>query len=164
MIDLDNIRRNSGISLDRSGRFLHEEEPIENERIQALFRKGIVVREDGEVTLHVGNQWCYVKCEGVAVFVHTVAVDDDGVCELTLSDGTRERLLLDTLIAVENNDLYCFVKERRVAARFLRGAYHQLAPHLVAGDSEQAVAWYVQLGGARTPVLSAEVPPGVVRA
>jgi hypothetical protein len=161
MIDLENLRRNSGISLDRDGRFHHEGSPIENDRIQTLFRASLEVREDGEVLLRVGKQWCYVHCEGVALFVRSVCRREGEGLELTLSDDSREMLQNDSLRIVENNDLYCAVKEGFLNARFLRGAYHQVAAFFEDASNEGSEACVLRLGEQRSAVTTLEEPPGI---
>jgi len=161
MIDLENLRRNSGISLDREGRFFHEGSLIENDRIQTLFRAGLEVRDDGEVILRVGDQWCYVTCEGVAFFVSSISVREGKGIELTLTNGAREWLYYPSLRIVGDNDLYCAVKEGQCSARFLRGAYHQLASYFDDGGDAGNVACVLEVSGERYPVQAIEQVPGI---
>ena len=72
---LEALRRNSGLRLDREGRFYLHERPVENERVQALFHRSLRVRVDGEVTLHVGEQWAYVTCASAAHFVDALRIE-----------------------------------------------------------------------------------------
>lgn len=54
--------------------FLHHGAPLENPRVRRMFHAGLAVRADGEVTLTVGRQWAYVRCEGVARFADALSV------------------------------------------------------------------------------------------
>lgn len=66
---LEALRRDSRIGLDAEGRFSYRGRPLENERVEALFHRGLSVRADGEVILRVGAQWCYVQVQDVPFFV-----------------------------------------------------------------------------------------------
>jgi len=147
-MDLELLRRNSQISVDSCGVFHHEGAVIENARIQQLFRRGLRVREDGEVTLHVGQQWCYVAVQEVPLYVDRIGVEPnaDGIqgVWLHLSDETVETLDPQTLTIVGEERIFCWVKEGCVPARFLRSAHHALGELLIeAPESPDGIALQV---------------------
>ncbi len=84
---LEALRRDSGIRLDAEGGFHHRGGPVANPRVQALFHRGLSVREDGEVVLTVGHRWCYVACAGVARFVEALRFGAEGIEARTRGAG-----------------------------------------------------------------------------
>jgi uncharacterized protein len=115
-------REDSGIRLDREGRWWHDGEPVEHPRIIEAFNRGLAPSEDGRYKLNVGKDWCYVEVEGAAYRVTSVHPKDDGPPVLELSDGSAEPLDPQTLTADDEGVLECQVKERRASARFSRDA------------------------------------------
>lgn len=126
-------REDSGLRLDRQGRWWHDDAPVEHPRIIETFNRGLEPAEDGRYVLRVGNDWCFVQVEGAAYRV--VAVDDaPGGPWLRLSDRTAEVLDGASLSEDEDGALTCGVKAGRARARFSRDAQYQLAPWLEEGD------------------------------
>jgi hypothetical protein len=145
MIDLDEIRRNSRIRLDREGRFHHADEPVEHAGIHRALCRGLSVRSDGAVIVRIGPQWCHVTAEETPQFVVSMrSVDSDlphpGSWELTLLNGETETLDPSTLFHVGDVDLYCRTGGGRIVTRFLRDAYHRLAEHLLESPDGQGMA------------------------
>ena len=145
MIDLEEIRRNSRIHLDRQGRFHHAGEAVEHPGVHRALCQGLAIREDGEVTLQIGEQWCYLTVEEPPQFVVSVRAAEagsphPGAWELTLLNGDVERLDPGTLFHVGDEDLYCMTTEGRACARFLRDAYHRLAEHLQEAPDGEGIA------------------------
>ncbi|MBT9561080.1 MAG: hypothetical protein IV100_33965 [Myxococcales bacterium] len=66
------LREKSGLRIDADGHFWLRGKPVENERVEWLFHRGL--RWDGHrVSLHVGEQWAYVeRIDDVAWFVERV--------------------------------------------------------------------------------------------
>src|SRR5215831_10557342 len=84
-------REDSGIRLDRQGRWWHDDEPIEHPKIIEAFNTGLSPTEDGRFRLEFGNDWCYVKVEDAAYSV--LGIDfSSGEPRLSLSDRTTEAL------------------------------------------------------------------------
>lgn len=78
-MDLEKLRRDSQIHLDRSGQFFYRGRRVENDRVQALFHAGLQCTPAGELTLHVGGQWCYVTADGPFWFVRRVSLAPQGL-------------------------------------------------------------------------------------
>lgn len=136
---LDWIRRHSRIAIDREGRFSHDGRPVEHPRVNRLFHAGLRQGAGGEVTLHVGTQWCYVESVAdTAFFVVKAAVAADRV-RLVLADGSTEDLAPETLGRRGPEDVYCTLSGGR-RARFLRDALAALAPHLEERDGAIGLA------------------------
>lgn len=143
---LEILRRNSGLTLDRDGCFFHEGRPIVHERTVAVLERGLMVREDGEVVVHVGNQWAYVAPEDSVYVVRNIVPEHDeegDLKALTLVMTGERREVLDprTLVLHPPSDLYCLVEGGNVRARFLRPAFHALEPFLIEDDKGFALAY-----------------------
>jgi uncharacterized protein len=123
-------REDSGIRLDRDGRWWHDDEPIEHPRLVEAFNTGLVPTDDGRFKLVFGWDWCFVEVEDAAYRVLAVDEGDSGL-SLRLSDRTADPLEPSTLVVEPDGVLACKVKNGRAKARFTRDAQFQLGSHLV---------------------------------
>jgi hypothetical protein len=115
-------REDSGLRLDRNGRWWHDQVLIEHPRIIEAFNRGLTPTEDGRFRLDFGNDWCFVEVEDAAYTVLGVEVNDGEGVSMALSDRTTERLDPTTLELDIEGALVCRVKEGRAKARFCRDA------------------------------------------
>jgi hypothetical protein len=120
-------REDSGIVLDREGRWLHDGEPVEHPKIIDAFNRGIERAPDGRYVLRFGGDWCFITVEGAPLQVLQALIEPGGV-RLKLSNGKSEPLAPQTLSTWEGV-LYC-VTASGMAARFSRAAQSALAPLL----------------------------------
>ncbi len=81
---LELLRRSARLRVDAQGRWWHEGEPFTNERLAALFSRGLGWRPregggllDGEATLTVGVQWCYVECDRTPFLVTRLTAEGE---------------------------------------------------------------------------------------
>ena len=144
---LEILRRNSGIGLTADGVFTYEGRPLENPRVQALFHRGLAVREDGEVTLTVGHMWAYVAADGVASFVRTLREDGDAARAELLTGEARDAREMTLAYAASDDRFYAWFAGGPGPARLLWEAHQVLAGRVADGPS-------VQLGGATLPVTT----------
>ncbi len=124
-------REDSGIKLDRRGRWWHDGEPIEHPKIIEAFNTGLAPTDDGRFKLTFGNDWCFVQVEDAAYQVTALDPTEDGQLSVRLSDRTAERLEPATLALDDEGALVCRVKAGRARARFSRDAQFQLGTLLV---------------------------------
>jgi len=117
----------TGLLLGRNGRFTHEGQPIRHARLHAAFRRGVRYL-DGEQAwvVQLGHFRGRIEIEDTPYFVDQYDVDGGA---LELSDGTRERLHVDTLQAGDGDVLRCTVKGR-FPARFTHAAQAELLQHV----------------------------------
>jgi uncharacterized protein len=135
-------REDSGIVLDREGRWRHDGEPIEHPRIIEAFNRGLEPTDDGRFILRFGRDWCFVQVEDCAYQAERLAFEG-GTVTAWLSDATEEPLDLPSLCAAADGSLRCRVKRGRAWARFSRHAQFQL------GDRAEADAegFFLRVGG-----------------
>lgn len=141
-------REDSGIRLDREGRWWHDDELVEHPKIVEAFNTGLQVTEDGRYKLVFGWDWCFVTVEDAAYRVVAVDVADDGGCLLRLSDRSLERLDPSTLTVEQDGVLSCRVKEKRAKARFTRDAQFAIGDRLEERNGEMGLC----LGGRWWPL------------
>jgi hypothetical protein len=122
-------REESGIRLDREGRWWHDDELIEHPRIIEAFNAGLVPTDDGRFKLVFGWDWCFVEVEDAAYRVGAVDVGESGVA-LRLSDRSVEPLDPSTLSVDSEGVLSCRVKGGRAKARFTRDAQFQIGTQM----------------------------------
>jgi hypothetical protein len=130
---LEALRRNSGLSLTREGLFVYHGSPVENSRVQAMFHRGLRVLSSGEVTLSVGAQWAYVRCEGVARFAEGLE-PIGSTLELRLRGDERVRCR-DPRIAFGPDDrVYVWEAPELPPAILTRAAHGRLVERVDVGD------------------------------
>jgi hypothetical protein len=66
---LQRMREESGLRLDRQGRFLHRGEPVEHQRTAQVLHRGLHRADDGRWATRIGREWAYVEVEDAARFV-----------------------------------------------------------------------------------------------
>lgn len=69
---LRKLREESGLRLDKEGRFWHRGDPIEHARTIAVLHQGIHRAEDGRWATRIGREWAYLEVEDAALWVRRV--------------------------------------------------------------------------------------------
>lgn len=133
-------REDSGLRIDREGRWWHDDELVEHPKIIDAFNMGLSPAEDGKYILRFGNDWCFVTVEDAAYRV-TGIDQEGGDFFVRLTDRTAEKLDANTLCVDNDGVLMCRVKGGKAWARFSRDAQFQIGEHL----SEEA--GQLSLGG-----------------
>lgn len=140
-----------GLVLHHDGRFSHDGSPIRNRRLRALFDRAVeFLPDEGKYIVRLKHFRAQIEVEEAGFFVRSI---DLAGGEITISDGTRERLEVSTLTESPiDGALLCRIKRERVAgglpARFTHSAQ---AEFLLAIDSE-ADRYVVSMGGERVVV------------
>lgn len=129
-------REDSGLRIDRRGRWFHDDVPIEHPNIIEAFNRGLRVQPDGRVQLHFGNDWCFVVIEDCAFMVVAVDETSDSKLSVRLSDRTAELLDAPSLTLDDEGVLTVKVKSGLARARFSRDAQFQISSYLEpSGDA-----------------------------
>jgi len=117
--------RQTGLRLDRRGRWWHEGEPVEHERLKQALFSWLDRLEDGRYVLRLDQErFAYVEVEAEPFIVRAVDLEagPQGVrVHLHLNDGGGEELAYGTLAVAPDNALTCEVRGR-FRARFSSGA------------------------------------------
>lgn len=148
-------REDSGLRIDRAGRWFHDDVIIEHPNIIEAFNRGLRVMEDGRVQLHFGGDWCFVQVEACAFTAVAFDESSDGRLSARLSDRTAE-FVDPSQLALDEDDALTFpVKGGLARARCSRPAQAQLAAHLEPGPTG-----LVLRVGERTWTTSLPLPGG----
>jgi hypothetical protein len=121
--------RESGISVDRLGRFWHEGRLVSHPGMARAFASWIDRHpDDGRYILSNGYDWSYLGVEDAPLAVVSV-VDRGAGLEAHLSDGQTEALS-EPLWLGADGALYTLVRNSSLEARFQPAAQAQLAAWL----------------------------------
>lgn len=148
---LELLRRQSGLSIDDEGRFLHRGEPITHPRTLEVLWRSLARAPDGRWLVSIGRESGYVEVRETPYVVRGV-IDAEGGAPpaLLLSDGSREPLDPGTLRLGADGVLRCSVKGG-VPARFARAAHVALGSALDE-DPPGSGRYVLALGDERWPV------------
>ena len=143
---LELLREQSGLSIDREGRFLHRGEPITHARTLEVLWGSLERNADGRYQVHVGREVGYVTLEDAPYGVRGITWDGDAP-NVHLSDGSVERLDPATLSVDGDGVLHCIVKGGAHRARFSRAAQVTLGLAL-SEDPRSPDRYRLQIGDA----------------
>lgn len=133
--------RQSGIRLDRDGRFWHEGEEITHAGMRAAFFRWIDRNPDGRYVLRLDERrFVYLEVDDTAFVVRSLRWEGERAIVL-LSDASEEELDLSTLRLQAQGVAYATVK-RRFDARLSTAAWGALQPRVVERDG----AYFVDVG------------------
>lgn len=125
-------REDSGLRVDRQGRWWHDDALVEHPNIIEAFNQGLRVMDDGRYQLHFGNDWCFVQVEACAFTAVAVDEGEGGRLSVRLSDRTAEWLDVPSLQLDDEGVLTVKVKGGRARARLSREAQFQLVERMEA--------------------------------
>lgn len=145
--------RQTGIRLDRQGRFWHEGEEISHKRFRVALLRWLDLREDGRPILRLDDKrYAYVDVEDAMLLVLSIRWDGDRAFIKT-NDEVEEELCYATLEQAADNTLYCRARASQLLARVTTRAYYQLAERI----EEEARGGFVLLAaGQRFPIAERE--------
>jgi hypothetical protein len=136
---LQKLREESGLRLDKEGRFWHRGGEVTHARTVAVLHQGIHRAPDGRWATRIGKEWAYLEVEDAALFVRRI-------------DGTRAQLAsgeweeIESLASGAEDALYARIRGER--ARLTRAAQLSLADQL----REESGTFFIDLAGKRFPV------------
>jgi len=155
---LDRLRRGFRLRLDRVGNLWIADEAVEHPRVIDVLRRGLDISDDGEPTMHLGEQWCYLTVDDCFFRVLAVrpgpdAATDKPALTLLLDDGRRVELAPETLWEEPEQGLRCTVPASRsgrpLSARFTNRAQIELADHIELDAEPRPL---LKLGDRRWPI------------
>jgi len=131
---LDLLRRSVDLRIDRTGKWWQGDKPFLHRGIIDVFNRGLGLHgESGEATVHVGDKWCYVKCDYTPFLVRRIIFGSDGGLQVLLNNESEWTIPQDGLCQIGDT---LFVKlENGWMARFSRGAQNQIADTLIETNS-----------------------------
>lgn len=138
---LERLREESGLRLDKEGRFWHRGGLIEHARTLAVLHRGIHRAPDGRWATRIGREWGYLDVEDAALWIRRI---EEGRAQL----ASDEWVAFDpaSLALGADDALYARVGGER--ARLTRAAQLSLADAL----REEPGGFSVELDGRRYPI------------
>ena len=144
-MDLEAMREQSGLRLDREGRFWHRDGLVEHARTLAVLHQGLHRAPNGRWATRIGREWGYVEVEDAARWIRRIEPDGARL-RAQLASGAWVTVDPASLALGADDALYARVEGER--ARLTRAAQASLADLL----REDAGSFFLQLGGMRSPV------------
>jgi hypothetical protein len=124
---LQQLREQSGLRLDKEGRFWHRGGLVEHARTLAVLHQGIHRAADGRWATRIGKDWAYLDVEDAALWIRRIEAAD-GRLRAQLASGEWVDLDPATLASGADDALYARVRGERV--RLTRPAQLSLSDHL----------------------------------
>jgi hypothetical protein len=152
---LQRLREQSGLRLDKEGRFWHRGALVEHARTFAVLHQGIHRAPDGRWATRIGKDWAYVEVEDTALWVRRIEPSGTSLRAELLS-GEWVEIDPATLASGANDVLYVRIGGER--ARLTRDAQLSLSDHL----QQDKDGFFLQLGDKRFPI-GRDTGPEVVR-
>ena len=140
---LRKLREQSGLRLDREGRFWHHGDLLEHARTIAALHRGLHRADDGRWAVRIGPEWGYVEVEDAGRFVRRI---DRRGSRLSAQLATGEWVEVDpaTLASGADDALYVRLADGE-RARLTRAAQLSLAD----GLHEWEGAFFLEVSGKR---------------
>lgn len=142
--------RQTGIRLDREGRFWHEGAEVTHSGFRRALLRWLD-RLDGRPILRLDEKrYAYVDVEDAELLALSARWDGDRVM-LGLNDDSEEELDYATLQVGAENALYCRVRGGRLTARITTPAYYALAERI----EETGSGFVLRAAGREHPIKQA---------
>jgi uncharacterized protein len=125
---LRKLREQSGLRLDREGRFWHRGDLLEHARTVAALHRGLHRANDGRWAVRIGPEWAYVDVEDAGRFVRCIELRGDAL-RAQLADGEWVDVDAATLASGADDALYARTPDGE-RARLTRAAQLSLSDHL----------------------------------
>lgn len=142
---LQHLREQSGLRLDKEGRFWHRGGLVEHARTLAALHQGVHRAADGRWATRIGKDWGYLEVEDAALWIRRLEPAGKRL-RAQLASGEWVEIDPATLAAGADDALYARVRGER--ARLTRAAQVSLSDHL----REDARGFSLRLGGESFPI------------
>lgn len=134
--------RQSGIRVDREGRFIHEGAEVTHGGLKAALFRWLdrLPPPDGRYILRLdARRFAYLEVDDTPLVVRAARIDPSGAIELALSDGAEEPLDPATLTVDGEGIVRAWVRQGRLEARLSSSALAALAGELTESDGHPAL-------------------------
>ncbi|MEM9489416.1 MAG: hypothetical protein AAGC55_09740 [Myxococcota bacterium] len=150
--------RQTGIRLDRRGRFWHAGREVTHPGLHRALLTWLDRLDDGRPVLRLdARRYAYVEVEDAHLLVLSLRLDGDRAF-VVLNDGSEDELDYSSLRVAGDHALYCAVRDGRLEARLTTPAYNALAARIALADSSDDHVAPAD-SGAETFVLDAQGGP-----
>jgi len=126
--------RQTGIRLDREGRFWHEGGEIVHAGLRRALLRWIDRLDDGRTILRLDDdRYVYLEVQDAPLLVVAARWRDHRVF-VTTNDGAEQELEYGSLTIGARDALYCRVRNGRLEARMTTAAYYEVARGIEESD------------------------------
>lgn len=140
--------RQTGIRLDREGRFWHEGEVVEHDGFRRALLKWLDRLPDGRPILRLDEKrYAYLDVDDAELLATSARWDGDRVW-ITLNDGTEEELDYQHLEVGDGDALYTTARGGVLSARLTTPAYYTVAERI----EEHGDQFVLHAAGAMHPI------------
>ena len=147
LLELDKLRRSSGISIDNRGHWWHLDQPFEHQRVIKILNQGLDWYSDieetlprtpmdlwkGEAIIKMGDQWCYVSCNLTPFLITKLQIGTQDKLIAKLNTGEEYEL---GPLALRDEIIYSRLRFNRLA-RFSVHAQLQVIDWLEEDQNSQ---------------------------
>jgi len=137
---LRQLREQSGLRLDKEGRFWHRGGLVEHARTLAVLHQGIHRAADGRWATRIGKDWGYLDVEDAALFIRRI---EPAGASLRAQLASGAWVDVDPATLAEGADDALYARARGERARLTRDAQLSLGDHL----REDAGGFSLEVGG-----------------
>ncbi len=144
----------ASIHIDKEGTWYYQGLPIIHPEIYRYLNQHLERDEKGNYRVRIGDDMCCVDVEDAPFVVTYLRLDRSPPGPrfmITLNDGTRETLQIETMSFGDRNVPYCLVKGRWFKARLSRASYYELAKHIEY--SEDTDEFFIMVNGTKYPLV-----------
>jgi hypothetical protein len=142
--------RQTGIRLDREGRFWHEGGEITHKRFRLTLLRWLDILPDGRPILRLDDErYAYVDVDDAHLIVTGLRWQGDRAF-VTINDGSEEELDYGSLSQAADHTIYCQVRDKRLTARIATQAYYSLANRI----EEAGTGFVLKAKGGSHPIAS----------
>ena len=137
--------RQSGIRVDRDGRFIHEGAEVTHEGLKRALFRWLDRNDDGRYVLRLDDRrFAYLDVDDTPLVARAARLDAGGRIFLALSDGAEEPLDPTTLTVDEAGTLRAWVRGGRLEARLASSALAALGDLIIL---DEAAGLSLRVGG-----------------
>lgn len=120
------------IFISRDGKWYYNGQEIIHERVLKFLSRHLQRNSKGEYYIAVEGERRPVDVEETPLLVDIVSFSQESAetFRLFLNDGSEEVLQSETLAIDEQDNVYCWVRDKKLEARFKKTSYIELAKYL----------------------------------
>jgi hypothetical protein len=125
---LQRLREQSGLRLDKEGRFWHRGGLVEHARTMAVLHQGLHRAPDGRWATRIGKDWAYVEVEDAAFWIRRI---ESAGTRLRAQLASGEWVDVDPATVAMGADDALYVRVNGERARLTRAAQLSLSDGIV---------------------------------
>ncbi len=137
------------ISINRDGQWFYNQQEITHQGVLRYFSQHLERNSQGQHFLVLNRERCLVYVEDTPLLISIISYSHNSQesFKLILNDGSEEMLMVDTLNIDAQDNIYCWVRNKTLEAKFKKNSYIELAKYL--HYDEIIARFYLEQNGKR---------------